>query len=281
MRAFRLHRAIRHHNRVMKRYLPQVAPAVFAAVAMLSGCGGGGGGSSSPGVVPNQPGNPATPGTAAPPTPTPTPPGPSTQTLVTTPGGVLGETNQFNPNRGDASAGGQGQPVDNVTCDSTMSNNYHVHFYLGIFVNGKQVATPAGIGMKNPHAPDSRGFVNYADCFYHIHTHDASGLVHVEDPNPQNLPITATMYTLKTMFDIWGVTVNSNQFGPFSGPVRVFTTGQLYRGDSGNGTVPAKYLTFYGTDANNIPIYSYEVIFIEVGPTYPTTLPNVHFYEQH
>ena len=257
---------------------PRFALAAGVALALLVGCGGGGGGGSSgSGVIPNQPGQ--TPAPTSPPTPTPAPPGPSSKTLETTPGAVIGTANAFTPHVGDTSTGGQGQTVDNVTCDPTMSNNYHVHFYLGVFVNGKQMATPTGIGMKNPGTPDSRGFLNSASCFYHIHTHDASGLVHVEDPNPNNLPVTATMYTLKTMFDIWGITVNSNQFGPFTGPVRVFTSGQVYRGDSNGGNVPASDLTFYGTDPTNIPIYSYEVVFVEVGPTYPSSLPNVHFYE--
>jgi hypothetical protein len=33
-------------------------------------------------------------------------------------------------------------------------------------------------------------------------------------------------------------------------------------------------------DPNAIPLYSHEVIFLEVGPTYPTILPNVIFYSE-
>ena len=175
--------------------------------------------------------------------------------------------------------GGQGQSVDGVSCDPTMSNNYHVHFFLGLYVNGTQYAIPSGLGMKNSQPPVN-GFVNSAQCFYHIHTHDSSGIIHVEDPNTTSLPVTATKFTAKTLFDIWGITVNSNQFGPFSGPVRVFTSGQQYRGDQNNGKVSASTLTFWGSDANSIPIYSHELIFIEVGPNYPASLPNVSFYTE-
>ncbi len=161
-----------------------------------------------------------------------------------------------------------------------MSNNYHVHFYLGLFVNGQQKPIPAGIGMKNPRPPDSRGFVNHADCFYHIHTHDMTGLIHVEDTNANNQPVTVSKFTTKTLFDIWGITVNSNQFGPYTGPVRVFTTGQVYRGNSNHGVVNASNLTYWGSDASTIPIYSHELVYVEVGPTYPTaSLPNIQFYE--
>ncbi len=262
----------------MKRYAFGIALAVGAAISLLAGCGGGGTGS----VVPSQPGSTSNPATPTPvPTATPTPPGASTQTIETRPGAVIGETGQFSPAEGDASGGGSGTPVDNIMCDTSMSNNYHIHFYLGVFVNGKQVALPAGVGMVDPQPPDNTGFVNIAQCFYHIHTHDQSGVIHIEDPNPNNLAIQQPMYTLKDLFDIWGVTVNAGQFGSFSGPVRVFTTGQTYRGGASQGDVPASDLTFYGTDANAIPLYSYEVIYIEVGPSYPSTLPNVHFYEVH
>ncbi len=188
--------------------------------------------------------------------------------------------NQFQPNIGDTPTGGQGQPVDGITCDPTSSNNYHVHFYVGLWVNGNQVAIPAGLGMQNPAAPQN-GFINTASCFYHIHTHDASGLIHVEDPNPANIPITQSLFTVKNLFDEWGITVNANQFGPYTGPVRVFTSGQIYRGGATGQITPASDLTFFGTDPNAVPIYSYEIVDIEVGPTFPSSLPNVYFYEVH
>lgn len=247
---------------------------VFCLVS-LTACGGGAG--SGAGSLP-LPGNTATPAPTSPPTPIPTPPGPSSQTIQTQPGAVIGEAGQFSPSIGDTSTGGQGQPVDGTTCDPTMSDSYHVHFYLGLWVNGTQVAIPAGLGMFNPQ-PAQNGFINAASCYYHIHTHDASGLVHIEDPS--TAPITQSLYTLKNLFDEWGITVNGNQFGSFSGPVRVFTSGQIYRGGAVNQTTPATDLTFYGSDATTVPLYSYEVIDVEVGPTFPTTLPNVYFYEAH
>jgi hypothetical protein len=235
--------------------------------------------STSPPNAPST--NPSTGPTSAP-TATPTPPGPSSSTIVTAQGATFGTPGEFTPAEGDTPAGGQGQSIDGITCDPTMSNNYHIHVYLGLYVNGKQVALPAGAGMENPGAP-SNGFVNTATCFYHIHTHDQSGIVHVEDPNPNNVPVTATLYTLKSFFDIWGITVDSNRFGPFSGPVRVFTSGQVYRGNDSNTNfvTPATDLTFYGTDPNSVALYSHEVIYVEVGPTWPATLPNVQFYLEY
>jgi hypothetical protein len=255
--------------------------AAAAVLFLIVACGGGGGGGSSPGA----PGGGGPPPTSTPQA-TPTNPGTSSQTIDTYPGATNGTVNQFNPNVGDTSSGGQGSPVDGITCDPTMSDNYHVHVFLGIYVNGNLTALPAGVGMENPGAfgsgsPSYPNFIDAATCFYHIHTHDRSGYVHVEDPDPSNVPITGTLYTLKSFFDIWGITVNSNQFGPFSGPVRVFTTGAESRANGSNTTVPATDLTYYGSDANSVPMYSHEIVYIEVGPTWPTTLPNVKFYTEY
>lgn len=236
----------------------------------LVACGGGGGGGTTSPL----------PTAAATATATPPPPGASTATIVTHAGSVTGQTGMFTPTQGDTSSGGQGSPVDGITCDPTMSNNYHVHVFLGIYDNGTQVALPTAIGMENPGAAVS-GFVDTASCFYHIHTHDSSGIVHVEDPDPTGAPVTASLYTLKNVLDIWGITADANHFGPFTGPVRVFTSGQVYRGDANNGTVAATNYTFYGTNPTSVPLYSHEVIWVEIGPNYPASLPNVQFYLEY
>lgn len=251
-----------------------MALSVLALGTLIAGCGGGGGGTvSGPGApVP-------VPSASAPvPSPTPTPPVAGSATIDTAQGAVIGQTGGFTPAEGDTSSGGQGQNVDGTTCDTTMSNAYHIHFYLGVFVNGTQMALPAGVGMFNPQPPDSTGFVNLATCFYHLHTHDESGIVHIEDPDTQGLPITQSMYTLQTFLDIWGITTDANHFGPFQGPVEVFTSGQVDRSNSNGGTVSASDLTYYGSDPASVPLYSHEVVYVEVGPSYPASLPSVHFY---
>ena len=246
--------------------------ALMAATFALSACGGGGGSSGGGGTVPI----PAPSSTIPPgPTATPTPPGSSSQTIVTSAGSITGAQGTFQPSEGDTASGGQGQPVDGTTCLATMPENYHVHAFVGLYVNGTLTALPAGIGMQNPQPPQG-GFVNTASCFYELHTHDQSGLLHIEDPNPNNVPITQSLYTFKTFLDIWGITADANHFGPYTGAVRVFTSGQAARTSA---TVTADTLQYYGSDPNSIPLYSHQVIFIEVGPAYPA-MPNVYFYEQ-
>ena len=240
----------------------------FAAVAALAACGGSGG--SGSGTIPG-----TGPSSAPPPTATPTPPVASGATDVTFAGASFGTPNQFTPPASDTPTGGNGQTVDGIPCDPQMQSNYHVHPLLALYVNGSQVAIPYGLGMQSPGAPVN-GFVNTATCFYYLHTHDSSGILHVEDPSAT--PISQSLYTLKSFLDIWGITAGPNNFGPFTGSVEVFTSGSMMQSAL---TVNASQLSYFGNDPNLVPLYSHEYIVVEVGPTYPSSLPNVQFYEQH
>jgi hypothetical protein len=190
----------------------------------------------------------------------------------------------FVPADQDMSTGGTGQMVDGIpdvspTLMNSYQAQYHVHSYLGLYVNGVQYAIPHGLGMVAPGGP-ANGFVNTANSYYLIHTHDSSGIIHVEAPSNGTPNLASSMYTLKDFLDIWGVTVNSNQFGAFKGPVRVFTSGPMSRSNGDHTTVPASTLTYFGSDPSNVPLYSHEYIVVEVGPTYPTSLPDIDFYTE-
>jgi hypothetical protein len=230
----------------------------------------------------------ATPAPTAPPTAPPTAtPGPSAKTISPGEGYIIGTDDQFNPTDGDTATGGQGQAVDGITCDKVMFSNYHVHVYVGILVNGQQIAIPDGMGMENPQ-PDAtyQGIPNwttYATCFYHIHTHDASGIVHLEDPNPTGVPVSGWIFTLGNVMDVWGQTLNALQFGPYAGPVQVVTSGQVYRGGTPAGFVSAGTYSVWNGDPNQIPLYSHEVIWIEVGANNPppNKLPNIEYVQEY
>jgi hypothetical protein len=192
----------------------------------------------------------------------------------------------FTPTYGDTPQGGHGpvgQPIDQAGCDVSMSNNYHIHVFVGLYVNGSEYALPTGVGAADPKSPANN--TQYAtQCWYYTHTHDETGVIHIEDPNLGTLdsPPTDSHYTIKTFFDVWGITVNSFQFGQFQGPVEVFTSGQQYRGGGGSNSYIAESTLqpWYG-DPNAIPLYSHEVIWFLVGPTYPSQLPGVHYYEEY
>ncbi|HEY8314931.1 MAG TPA: hypothetical protein VIG51_12290 [Candidatus Baltobacteraceae bacterium] len=221
------------------------------------------------------------------PTPAPTPTPPPSRTMYVGSGQINGADDAFNPHDGNSPTGGQGQVVDNtLTCDTSMSNVYHVHAFLGLYVNGQEIAIPDGVGMDKPGGEFTyQGVPNqteYATCFYHLHTHDPSGVIHLEDPNPNHVPLTGSVFTLGQLLDVWGITASWSQFGPFSGPVTVYTSGQVSRGGVSPPSVSSRTYTPYTGDLYAMPLYSHEVVWVEVGANNPTLtqLPNIQFYTE-
>lgn len=150
------------------------------------------------------------------PPPPPTPP----DTIQLEIGAVIG-TATF-PD-GDTDQGGKGDPVGGIGCDNGAPN-YHIHVHLSLYVDGKQLAIPPGIGVKDPQK--SNGFVIAGSCFYWLHTHDATGILHVEPP-------TAIQVNLGQFFDIWGQPLSRTGVAGYNGAVTVFVDGEEYTGDPG------------------------------------------------
>lgn len=125
---------------------------------------------------------------------------------------------------GDTSKGGHGQAVDGIPCDATavpLVAHYHAH--LAIFVDGKQVAVPYGIGIVPP-LQVSQGFVDSGSCLYWMHTHDATGIIHVETP-------AARAFTLGQFFAIWGRPLSATDLLGHSGKLQVYVNGRAYSGN--------------------------------------------------
>lgn len=125
----------------------------------------------------------------------------------------------FSPIDGDSPTGGHGplnSTLDGIMCASTMANSgYHIHFFLGIVRNGSQYALPDGIGFANPKQQEItyNGIPNQEEyvvppsgqrygCYYRMHTHDTSGVVHVE--MPQAYYIKSSVTKLGQLFAVWG-----------------------------------------------------------------------------
>jgi hypothetical protein len=137
----------------------------------------------------------------------------------------------------DTPAGGRGQTVDGVGCGAMEYAQFHVHTHLAIFHDGKQLAVPQYIGF----APSLAG-----GCLYWIHTHDASGIIHVEAPDinpPQGGP-----YTLGMLFDIWGQPLERGNVAGLVGPVTAYVNGAPWTGD-----------------LHAIPLGAHQQIVLEVG----------------
>jgi hypothetical protein len=137
----------------------------------------------------------------------------------------------------DTSHGGMGQTIDGIGCGAQEYATLHVHTHLAIFYNGKQMQIPQYIGFA----------VNPAGgCLYWLHTHDGSGIIHIEAPDispPQGGP-----YMLGMLFDIWGQPLERGNVAGLVGPVTAYVNGLRYDGD-----------------LRTIPLGAHQQIVLEVG----------------
>jgi hypothetical protein len=116
-----------------------------------------------------------------------------------------------------------GATVDGIGCQTSEQVVYHIHSHLAIFDKGQQQVVPRGIGIPGPQQVQD-GFVESGKCFYWLHTHDTTGVIHVESP-------TKRTYTLGQFFDIWGQPLSANQVGKATGKLTVYVDGHQFSGD--------------------------------------------------
>ncbi|MEC5212027.1 hypothetical protein RCH06_000560 [Polaromonas sp. CG_9.5] len=114
---------------------------------------------------------------------------------------------------GNTARGGHGQTVDGIEGSSQEMLKTHVHAHLAIYYKGEQIAVPRGIGILPP-LRIANGFVGGGQGYYWLHTHDASGILHVESPNDR-------VYTLGNFFDVWGQPLTAGNVAGLKGPVRI------------------------------------------------------------
>lgn len=105
----------------------------------------------------------------------------------------------------------------NLPALSEEGSVMHIHEHLDIFIDGKPVSVPAGIGVNEP-----------ANFISPIHTHDNDAIIHVESPTIQK-------FTLGQFFDIWGVRFTANCIGGYCADsnkaLKVYVNGNLSSGD--------------------------------------------------
>jgi hypothetical protein len=89
----------------------------------------------------------------------------------------------------------------------------HIHQHLDVYVNGRQVTVPPLVGI----AP-ADGFLT------ELHTHDPSGIIHVESP-------TQSTFTLGQFFCEWGVKLTAKCLGPYRGNVSWWVDGRKMTGN--------------------------------------------------
>jgi len=140
---------------------------------------------------------------------------------------------------------------------------FHVHAHLDVFIDGKATVVPAGIGIGGD--PNARvgtqngqtvaGLVGGScdkPCISPLHTHDESGVLHVENDKDRQI-------NLGQLFTEWGVRFTTDCVGGYCAPDKphtAYVNGQPFSGD-----------------ASTIVLKNLEEIAIVIG-TPPQTIPS-------
>jgi hypothetical protein len=135
---------------------------------------------------------------------------------------------------------GTGSPIAGVNC---MHNPVsHRHTLISIYMDGVRLALPALIGLRG--------------CTYETHTHDRSGVVHVE-------PNVARDLTLGQFFAVWGQPISRTAVAGLAGPVRYYL-------------IDDATLTRFDGNPADIVFRAHQQIVIITG-TAPAVLPKYHW----
>ncbi len=93
----------------------------------------------------------------------------------------------------------------------------HIHAHLDIIVNGQPVSVPAGIGIDEQ-----------AQKISPLHSHDTSGVLHIESPVKAD-------FSLGQFFTEWQVALSADQLGGLSAgggnELHAYVNGKLYQGN--------------------------------------------------
>src|ERR671931_852722 len=141
--------------------------------------------------------------------------------------------------------------IDGIQCNPIEHVAFHIHTHLDIIINGKPSTVPSQIGIK----PDER-------CLYWLHTHEETGIIHVEAPEKRD-------FTLGQFFDIWNEKFSNSQ-------IFNYTTGS---GDDNNNTLTV-YVNGHkisGMNYRDIKLNAHDEIAIVYGMSstqQPTTIPS-------
>jgi hypothetical protein len=125
------------------------------------------------------------------------------------------------------------------------NETFHHHDLLQIYIHGDTIPVPEGIGIN------SSGGAS-------MHTHDTSGIMHLETDNPYN-------FKLGQFFDVWGLQFNDSCIGGYcsNGPnqLRVYVNGKLIE-----------------RNVRNIPLTQHDDVVVTYGTTaqLPSPIPKTY-----
>jgi hypothetical protein len=106
-------------------------------------------------------------------------------------------------------------PVDTITCDQSEQLAFHIHVHLTMYINGQAVPLPAQIGIAKDQS-----------CLYWLHTHDTTGVIHMEAPVNRS-------FILGNFLDEWSTQFPTLNYPPQLDQIgwQAYVGGKLYNGD--------------------------------------------------
>jgi hypothetical protein len=163
---------------------------------------------------------------------------------------------------GGGSSGPNTQPVANIKCQAGEQVAVHYHAHLTILYKGTPVTVPHGIGIPGAQLdPNSQTpYVATGTCFYWLHTHDDSGVIHIEAPQSD----ANRQFTLGNFFAIWGQPLST-------GKVATLKVG---KGEQMKVWVDGKP---YSGDPSRVVLKAHQQVVIEIGPPFTDPPPGYTF----
>ena len=125
--------------------------------------------------------------------------------------------------------------IDGIPCETQEYTTFHIHAHLDVFVNGQHITVPQYIGIMDN------------TCLYWLHTHDSSGIMHIESPQQ-------TDFSVAQFIDIWEKTSTG---APPSGEPIIFVNGQEVSTNMAGTILHAhdEIAIVYGATPPNIPSF--------------------------
>ena len=106
-------------------------------------------------------------------------------------------------------------PVDNIYCDQQEQLAFHIHAHLSMYINGQALPLPSQIGIAKDQS-----------CLYWLHTHDTSGVIHMEAPANHSFVLGNFLDEWSTEFPTLGYPPQLDQTG-----WQAYVNGKPYNGD--------------------------------------------------
>ena len=112
----------------------------------------------------------------------------------------------------------QAPPINGIVCEQNEGSANHFHVHLQLLNDGNEVTVPSDIGVR-----ENLG------CLYWLHTHDSTGIIHIESPDAKK------QFTLGQFFAVWGKNVSTTQAADLQvssgNTLIVYVDGQKYSGN--------------------------------------------------